>query len=127
MRSERGWMKSRLLPRICAGIAMLCTINSVLAQEVFKHLSAAEIKQTITGKMVADGPHWADRFARDGTVESVMQGQAQKGHWSVRGSNLCLAYLNAKTEECFEVWRHGQMIEYRRDSQRIAQGTLGHQ
>ena len=126
--SGRGWTKSRLpRARICVGIAMLCTITSVLAQEVFKHLSAAEIKKTITGKVVTDGPHWADSFARDGTVESVMQGQAQKGRWSVRGNNLCLAYASAKTEECYEVWRYGQMIEYRRDGVLVAQGKLVNQ
>jgi len=48
----------------------------------------------------------------------------QKGRWSVRGSNLCLAYPSAKAEECFEVWRYGQMIEYRRDGVLLAQGKL---
>ncbi|SPD46677.1 Protein (Secreted)corresponding to a gene involved in the response to chromate [Cupriavidus neocaledonicus] len=98
-----------------------------MAQDVFRHLNASEVKKTIAGKVVTDGPHWADRFAPDGTVESVMQGQLQKGRWSVRGNNLCLAYPGAKAEECFEVWRYGRIIEYRRDGVLEAQGTLVNQ
>ncbi|ABF13057.1 MULTISPECIES: hypothetical protein [Cupriavidus] len=114
----------RILTAVCAGIAITSSATAATAQDVFRHLKASEIKRTISGKVITDGPHWADKFASDGTVESIMQGQVQKGRWSVRGSNLCLAYPSAKAEECFEVWRYGQMIEYRRDGVLLAQGKL---
>lgn len=118
---------SRPCAAICVGVAIGCFATNSLAQDAFKRLKASEIKKTIAGKVITDGPHWADRFAPNGTVESIMQGQLQKGRWSVHGSNLCLAYPGAKAEECFEVWRSGQRVEYRRDGVLVAQGTLVNQ
>lgn len=111
---------------IWIGIALLCTANLAMAEAAFKHLSAAQIKQAIVGKAVTDGAHWSDKFRPDGTVESIMHGQLQKGRWRVRGSELCMAYANGKTtaEECFEVWRRGRVLEYRRNGSVIAQGDL---
>nr|WP_315595026.1 hypothetical protein [uncultured Cupriavidus sp.] len=118
---------NRVLSALCAGIAIASSASAATAQDVSRHLKASEIKRTISGKVITDGPHWADKFASDGTVESVMQGQEQKGRWHVRGSNLCLTYPSAKAEECFEVWRYGQMSEYRRDGVLVAQGKLVNQ
>lgn len=127
MTSEQGRAEG-WLPRasIWAGIAMLCTATSVLAEEGFKHLSGAELKKAIVGKTITDGTHWSDKFKPDGTVESVMHGQVLGGRWRVRGGELCIADSNGKTqaEDCFEVWRRGHAIEYRRNGNGFAQGDL---
>ncbi|CAJ0884794.1 MULTISPECIES: hypothetical protein [Ralstonia] len=108
------------------GVALLCVSTVAFAQSEFKHLSAAEIKKAIVGKKLTDGAHWSDKFMPDGTLESIMHGQVQNGRWSVRGGQLCMAYPERKktAEECYEVWRRGQVLEYRRDGVGIAQGDL---
>lgn len=105
---------------------MLCAANSALAEAGFKRLNAADIKKTIVGKTITDGTHWSDKFKVDGTVESIMHGQVLNGRWLVRGGELCLADSNAKAraEDCFEVWRSGRVIEYRRNGYGFAQGDL---
>lgn len=122
---EHGWLPSA---SIWVAITMLCTATSVWAEEGFKHLSAVEIKKAIVGKTLTDGPHWADKFKPDGTLESIMHGYVQQGHWSARRNALCMAYPNGKwkadAEECFEVWRRGHVLEYRRNGNVIAQGEL---
>ncbi|MDO3505786.1 hypothetical protein [Ralstonia pseudosolanacearum] len=107
-------------------IAVLCTATSALVEEGFKHLNAAEIKKAIVGETITDGTHWSDKFKSDGTVESIMHGQVQNGRWRVRGGELCIADSNGKAqaEECFEVWRSGRVIEYRRNGCGFAQGDL---
>jgi len=127
MKSELGCAKSRL-PRasLWLGIAMLCTTTSVLAEDGFKRLNAAEIRKTIVGKTITDGTHWSDKFSSDGTVESIMHGQVLAGRWRVRGGELCIGDSKGKTqaENCFEVWRRGHAIEYRRNGNGFAQGDL---
>lgn len=128
-KSEVGGTKGRLPCAIVwAGIAMLCTTTSVLADEGFKHLSGAELKKAIVGKTITDGTHWSDKFKPDGTVESVMHGQVLGGRWRVRGGEVGIADSNGKgkpqAEDCFEVWRHGHAIEYRRNGNGFAQGDL---
>jgi hypothetical protein len=115
-----------LIISILEAVAMLCTANSALAEEAFKRLNAAEIKKAIVGKTITDGTHWSDKFKADGTVESIMHGQVQGGRWSVRGGQLCIGDSNGKTraEDCFEVWRSGRVIEYRRNGYGFAQGDL---
>jgi hypothetical protein len=111
-----------------AAITMLCAAAPVLADEGFKHLSGAELKKAIVGKTITDGTHWSDKFKPDGTVESIMHGQVLGGRWRVRGGELCIGDSNGKgkrqAEDCFEVWRHGHAIEYRRNGNAFAQGDL---
>lgn len=126
--STKQGRTARWLPsvRILGAVAVLCTVTSALAEEGFKRLNAAEIKKTIVGKTITDGTHWSDKFKPDGTVESIMHGQVQNGRWLVRGGELCLAdsHGKARAEDCFEVWRSGRVIEYRRNGYGFAQGDL---
>lgn len=111
---------------VLGAIAVPCTATSALAEDGFKRLSGAEIKKAIVGKTITDGTHWSDKFKPDGTVESIMHGQVQGGCWRVRGGELCMADSNGKAqaEDCFEVWRRGHAIEYRRNGNGFAQGDL---
>ncbi|WP_236702194.1 hypothetical protein [Cupriavidus basilensis] len=108
------------------GVAILCSATATQAEGAFKRLSAVEIKKGIVGKVVTDGAHWSDKFKADGTLESIMHGQIQKGHWRLRNNDLCMTFStsNANAEECYQVWRHQQRIEYRRDDVTIAEGEL---
>ncbi|MCP3024048.1 hypothetical protein [Cupriavidus basilensis] len=108
------------------GIAILCSATAVLAEGAFKRLSAADIKKGLVGKIVTDGAHWSDKFKADGTLESIMQGGLRTGRWKLRGNDLCMIYSTRKenAEECYQVWRRQQRIEYRRDSDVIAEGEL---
>ncbi len=111
---------------ICIGIAMLGPVSEARAEGAFKRLSAAEIKKGLIGKVVTDGAHWSDRFKTNGALESIMHGQIQKGRWRLRGNDLCVTYSIRKenAEECYQVWRRQQVIEYRRDDVTIADGQM---
>ncbi|AVA38385.1 hypothetical protein C3Z06_31995 (plasmid) [Cupriavidus metallidurans] len=105
---------------------MTCFMSAALAEGAFKRLSAVEIKKGLVGKIVTDGAHWSDKFMPDGTLESIMHGRIQKGHWKLRGNDLCMTYSTDKKPEpeCYQVWRRQQLIEYRRDDVTIAEGEL---
>jgi hypothetical protein len=113
----------RILTAVCAGIAITSSATAATAQDVFRHLKASEIKRTISGKVITDGPTGPTNSHR--TVPSNPScGQAEGALECTCGSNLCLAYPSAKAESVSSVWRYGQMIEYRRDGVLLAQGKL---
>src|SRR5438445_8339205 len=78
------------------GVAILCSATATQAEGAFKRLSATEIKKGLVGKVVTDGAHWSDSFKADGTLESIMHGRIQKGHWRLRANDLCMTYSTGK-------------------------------
>jgi hypothetical protein len=93
-------MAGRLLPRRLAGICLLigsgCCSTAMALGQPFHRLSADEIQR-----------------------ETLAQ-------WSLEADALCFAFLfrGRAARECFEIWRSGELIDYRRDGVPVVEGVL---
>jgi len=96
-----------------------------LAADMFKRLTAAEIRARIIGNVVTDESHWSDRFEPGGTFIGIELGKVERGTWRLAGDQLCLKRQAQKpVTECFEVWLDDDEVEYRRDGVTVGSGVL---
>lgn len=78
-----------------------------------KTLTGAEIQQTFAGKVVTDGYHWSYHLKPDGSIEATEMGRSRKGHWVIRGNQLCINItVGASPDHCWGVVREGQALVF---------------
>jgi hypothetical protein len=95
------------------------------AADAFRRLSAAEIRSSIVGKVVTDDSHWSDRFESNGRLDAMELGQRKPGIWKLKGNEMCVTRKARRpVEECFEIWRANDQIEYRRDGVILTSANL---
>ena len=94
-----------------------------------KQLRAAEIRQTLSGKLVSySPPGWADvgvheEFRDDGTWGGIHYGRGPdpfSGRWTVKNDKLCVTAESGSiaqkwhpSEYCRKVWQVGEMKQLR--------------
>jgi hypothetical protein len=112
-----------VLALVVSGLVM---VRHVSADVKFHRLRVAEIRSTLTGKVVTDEAHWADKFLADGSMGGHQLGKPQTGSWRLtKNGELCVVRKVKKPEsECFEVWANNDQVQYRRDGILLSEGIL---
>jgi hypothetical protein len=96
--------------RLAAAVVLLAlTAGSAPAGEVFRHLTASEVRARFAGKEFTDDMHWAYRFEPGGRLHVVSLGRVRIARWRLDGDGLCL-----EAAPCVHVWMAGNRVEFRR-------------
>ncbi len=113
------------MPAFVAVSAMMWCVAATAAEPGFWRLSAADIRADVIGKTVTDDAHWADRFLPDGVLDSHELGESRRGVWVIEHGELCITRKAKRpVKECFEVWKKGDVVEYRRDGVSVTAGMI---
>jgi hypothetical protein len=126
--SAADWLPLKQARGLCWALALPCVLVSVAdvaAADKFQRLSGAQIKSAFAGMELSDDVHWRERYERSGVLSSQSMGRKRTGKWRVEKNELCLD-LGAEQNACYQVWRSGKKIEFRRDGLEIpmVEGTL---
>jgi len=84
------------------------------AVDNFQRLNSPQIQAKFVGKEMTDEVHWADIYARDGTLTTYEMGKKRTGKWSVKNDQLCHD-RGTEFQGCYQVWISGKKIELRRE------------
>ncbi len=108
------------------GLALLgLTVMGALAAEPRAvRLSAKQILAALSGKTLTDRAHWSYRYDPGGTLSVIELGKSSTGSWALKADQLCQSLRPREELECFEVWRSGAGLEFRRDGVRIYDGEV---
>ena len=96
------------------GLALAGAASAIGAEEKFRHLTGAQIRERFVGMDLGDDVHWRDTFRRDGTLLSQSMGKQRLGTWRIENNQLCLD-LGQDSGGCYDVWLAGTSVEFRRE------------
>ena len=92
--------------------------------ETLHRLTAAEIRQQFTGKVLTDGTHWKETYGVGGKFTGGEMGHdAVVGTWRIDGDRLCKSLPDLQNA-CYEVWGAGNRMELRYGQATAQQGFL---
>jgi hypothetical protein len=83
------------------------------AQEMFKLLSAKEIRARVVGRDITDSTHWVSYLRPDGVLLSSETGRKWAGTWKIQNNKLCMSNPTLEELSCNEVWMSGANIRMR--------------
>jgi hypothetical protein len=93
---------------------------TVKAAPALKKLSALQIRQTLSGKVITDGTHWTYYLKSNGAIDAFEMKRARKGHWHLDDNRLCIAInAGAAPDRCFDVMWEGKNLVFGIDGQVI--------
>ena len=103
--------------KVAAWPVMLLSLPYGVADSQPRHdsyhrLDATQIRKTLVSHQFTDEVHWAERYRPDGTIEGASMGRTFVKNWRVQANELCIR--DTKGEICYEVWRAGKTVEFRR-------------
>jgi len=108
-------------------LTLVLTVVYARAAEEFQRLSAREIRAQIIGNVITDEAHWSHHFRPNGTLHSIVVSQLKQGTWKIHGHTLCLTLKTRQqdtTNECYEVWRWKDHVEYRDNGATVMTGFV---
>lgn len=76
-------------------------------------LSADELRQAVSGKVVGDGQHWTYHLKKDGSLEGAEMRRPVTGRWAVKGNRLCLSVPAEAPANCSQVGHAGKSLVLR--------------
>lgn len=117
--------------RWCYGCAVALALPALwwseeaIAAPARKMLTAAEIRQSLIGKVITDEFHWRYFLKPDGAIDAIEMGRPRKGKWVIQGNQLCLEiFAGAAPDECWKVVREGNGLVFRAHGQDIFDVTV---
>ena len=107
-------MKGRASDGVIYAIGMtVWAIGVAGAESEFKMLDEKQIRASVVGRDITDGPHWSMYLRPDGVMVSAESGGSSAGSWKIRNNKLCISYpasAPGAQPECNEVWMSGTNV-----------------
>ncbi len=69
-------------------------------------LSESQIKNTIAGNTLSEGPKWAEYYWPNSTIAR----KSYRGEWSAKGGTVCFDYAGTKYDGCYQMAVEGDKV-----------------
>ena len=113
-----------VLQKVFLGGALLCAL-ACAADEQWKSVDGARLRELFKDKEFADGVHFAYRFNADGTFSGTEMASTVSGSWRVRGAEFCWTWLRPPgPSECYCVQQDGAYVRLLVNDSEAWWGTL---